>query len=66
MMQCLNEVLEEWPDLRRFMLLTHSEPAAKLYRETLGVREWSESPSASLTIMEKRGKAVKDVGGAAH
>ena len=60
MMECLNEILEGWPDLRRMMLLTHNESAARLYRTTLGALEWSESPSAGLMVMEKRGKGVKN------
>ena len=60
MMECLNETLEGWPDLRRMMLLTHNESASRLYRTTLGALEWSESPSRGLLVMEKRGKAVKN------
>jgi GNAT superfamily N-acetyltransferase len=59
MMECLNEVLDSWPDLRRVMLLTHTEEAARLYRKTLHMIEWSEGPSKELKIFEKRGGSVK-------
>ncbi len=62
MMECLNSVLEEWPHLRRMMLITHSESASQLYRQTLGVQEWSESPSRELKVLEKRGQGVKSLG----
>jgi len=59
MMECLSEILDEWPLLRRFMLLTHSPAAGKIYERTLGACEWSESPSSKLTLLERRGVGAK-------
>jgi ribosomal protein S18 acetylase RimI-like enzyme len=58
MMECLNEILNEWPVLRRFMLLTLHPEAAKLYQKTLGVCYWSDSASSVLSILERRGPGV--------
>ncbi len=59
MMECLNAVLDEWPDLRGLMLIASSSSpgAAELYRKTLGVHEWGHGdPNYHLKVFEKRGK----------
>ncbi|KAK1633259.1 acetyltransferase [Colletotrichum phormii] len=58
LMQCLNEILDEWPDLRRFLLLTSSTQASKLYEQALGTTEWGMSHSGKLYLLEKRGPAM--------
>ncbi|SPO04834.1 related to GNAT family N-acetyltransferase [Cephalotrichum gorgonifer] len=58
MMQCLGQHIDQWPFLRRMMLLTMSAEAAELYKKSVGVIDWSESPSSKLTILEKRGNAA--------
>lgn len=58
LMQCLNEILDEWPDLRRFLLLTSSPQASKLYEQALGTTEWGVSHSGKLYLLEKRGPAM--------
>lgn len=70
MMGCLDEVLASWPGLRRCVLYTRGEGAARLYGETLGMRPVAETPSASLIFLERhaalvRGRAYKprDEGG---
>ncbi|KAF4932338.1 hypothetical protein CGCF413_v002182 [Colletotrichum fructicola] len=60
LMECLNEVLDEWPDLRRFLLLTSSPQASKLYEKTLGTTEWGASHDGKLYLLEKRGPAMPD------
>ena len=59
MLECLNEVLDSWPYLRRLMLVATSQRGAKLYGSTLGARERSASPSSSkLILMEKMGPGM--------
>ncbi|KAJ0143383.1 hypothetical protein CTA2_1271, partial [Colletotrichum tanaceti] len=60
LMECLNDVLDEWPDLRRFLLLTSSPQASKLYKKALGTFEWGKSHSGKLYLLEKRGSAMPD------
>ncbi|KAF6825255.1 putative GNAT family N-acetyltransferase [Colletotrichum plurivorum] len=60
LMECLNEILEEWPALRRFILLTSSRQASKLYEKTLGTVEWGQSHDGKLYLLEKRGPAMPD------
>ncbi|KAK3945509.1 GNAT family N-acetyltransferase [Diplogelasinospora grovesii] len=59
MMACLNEYLDSgWPELRRFMLLTSSDPAAvRIYNSTLGARDIRETDTRKLVVMEKLGPA---------
>jgi GNAT superfamily N-acetyltransferase len=59
MMQCLDEILVGWPMLRRFLLLTHSPAAGRMYEKTLGACEWSESPSSTLALFERRGGGAR-------
>ncbi|KAL2016920.1 hypothetical protein VTK56DRAFT_2837 [Thermocarpiscus australiensis] len=59
MMRCLDEVLASWPSLRRCMLLTRDAAAVRLYRETIGALDLSESSSADLFVLERPGTAVK-------
>jgi GNAT superfamily N-acetyltransferase len=37
MMQCLDEILDSWPELRRTLLLTGDPSAVRLYEKTLGM-----------------------------
>ncbi|KAF6804374.1 putative GNAT family N-acetyltransferase [Colletotrichum sojae] len=60
LMECLNEILDEWPALRRFLLLTSSPQASKLYEKTLGTVEWGQSHDGKLYLLEKRGPAMPD------
>ena len=60
LMQCLHEVLDSWPDLRRFMLITSEESAIRMYEKTLGAQVWDEGPAGKLKVMEMRGKAVQE------
>ncbi|OLN96317.1 hypothetical protein CCHL11_04395 [Colletotrichum chlorophyti] len=60
LMQCLNEILDDWPDLRRFLLLTSSPQASKLYEQALGTVEWGKSHSGRLHLLEKRGPTMPE------
>ncbi|KAL0942027.1 putative GNAT family N-acetyltransferase [Colletotrichum truncatum] len=60
LMECLNEMLDEWPELRRFLLLTSSPQASKLYEKTLRTTEWGKSYDGKLYLLERRGPAVPD------
>jgi ribosomal protein S18 acetylase RimI-like enzyme len=59
MMECLDEVLASWPKLRRCLLFTRDESAVKLYRETLGMSDVSETPSAKLFLLERHAAMVQ-------
>jgi len=55
MMACISETLDEWPFLRQFMLFTMDSRAAMLYKNAMGVDEWSTS--GGLTLLKKKGPA---------
>ncbi|KAK4237242.1 hypothetical protein C8A03DRAFT_34810 [Achaetomium macrosporum] len=61
MMQCLDEVLRSWPDLRRCVLLTRGAAAVRMYGETIGARDISET-SSSLVVLERPGPAAPMAG----
>lgn len=54
LMQCVNETLESWPDLRAAMLYASGETALGFYRETLGMKKFISGKNG-LDIMTKRG-----------
>ena len=60
-MTCLGSVLDSWPHLRRCVLFTGDAGAARLYEETLGMREvGSGNGSGSgggLVVMQVLGRA---------
>lgn len=60
MMECLNELLDAWPDLRRVLLITGSPDANKLYTKTLGALEWDASAAGKMSVMQKFGPAVSN------
>ncbi|KAJ4420072.1 hypothetical protein N0V85_000726 [Neurospora sp. IMI 360204] len=57
MMECLNEALEQWPELRRVVLFTGDAYAAKLYERALGMRDTKEK-GGKLMVMQKTGPAA--------
>lgn len=59
LMECLNDVLESWPQLRRFMLVASAAHAVKLYEETLGTTDWHTSFSSDLALLQKAGPAAR-------
>ncbi|KAK5987786.1 Putative acetyltransferase [Cladobotryum mycophilum] len=61
MMRALKEIVDEWPNLRGLVLMTHDKAAAKMYQRELGALDWDEGPSAGLVLLEMPGGGVKDV-----
>ncbi|KAK3950499.1 acyl-CoA N-acyltransferase [Pseudoneurospora amorphoporcata] len=57
MMECLNEALDQWPELRRAVLFTGDAYAAKLYERTLGMRDTREN-GGKLMVMQRTGPAA--------
>lgn len=56
LLECLNEVIQGWPHLRRFMFLTSD--AMDFYRKTIGAKEWSECEAGAVKIGMVEGPAV--------
>ncbi|OAQ74059.1 GNAT family N-acetyltransferase [Pochonia chlamydosporia 170] len=61
MMRALKELVDEWPNLRGLMLMTHDKAAARMYQRTLGAVDFDKGPSAGLVMLEMGGKGQKDV-----
>lgn len=61
MMRCIKEMVDEWPDLRGLMLMTHDKAAAKMYERTLGAVDFDKGPSKGLAMLEMAGRAEKGV-----
>lgn len=59
MLECLSEQIDQWPYLRRLLLVTITPQAAELYKKAMGVIEWGESPSAKLILLERRSKSSR-------
>lgn len=59
MMHCVNGALEEWPHLRRVLLLTSSPEANRLYEKTLGASEWDKATAGGLSFLQKIGSAAQ-------
>ncbi|KAL1960654.1 hypothetical protein VTO42DRAFT_7233 [Malbranchea cinnamomea] len=57
MLKCLEEVLDGWPHLRRFLLLTRSERSKRYYEKLLGMQVVAE-PQPSLYYMVRGGPAM--------
>ncbi|GAO19445.1 hypothetical protein UVI_02023430 [Ustilaginoidea virens] len=61
MMCALKELVDEWPNLRGLMLMTHDRAAARMYQRTLGAVDFDKGPSAGLVVLEMGGRGQKDV-----
>ncbi|KAL3962637.1 hypothetical protein ACCO45_004160 [Purpureocillium lilacinum] len=61
MMRALKETVDEWPNLRGLMLMTHDKAAARMYQRELGAVDFDKGPSAGLVMLEMGGKGMKDV-----
>ncbi|KAL7913282.1 hypothetical protein GGI35DRAFT_285483 [Trichoderma velutinum] len=61
MMQGLKEIVDEWPNLRGLVLMTHDQSAAKMYQRELKALDWDQGPSAGLVLLEMPGGGVKDI-----
>jgi GNAT superfamily N-acetyltransferase len=60
MLTCLSEIIDRWPLLRRFILLTISPQTARLYNRTLGMRHWLDMESPELLVLQRKGRGVID------
>ena len=54
LMQCINETLDSWPDLRRAMLFTKGDPCIQFYKRTMGMGVLPPGANG-LVIMHKDG-----------
>ncbi|RCI09926.1 hypothetical protein L249_8610 [Ophiocordyceps polyrhachis-furcata BCC 54312] len=61
MMRALKELVDEWPNLRGLILMTHDKAAARMYKRELGAVDFDEGPSAGLVLLEMGGRGMKDV-----
>ncbi|OTB14573.1 hypothetical protein K445DRAFT_318981 [Daldinia sp. EC12] len=57
MMECLNEVIQGWTHLRRFMFLTSDR--MDLYRKYLGAKDWRECNTEGISIGLIEGPAAQ-------
>lgn len=61
MMRCTKEMVDDWPDLRGLILMTHDKAAARMYETTLGAVDFDKGPSAGMSLLEMAGKAEKGI-----
>lgn len=54
LIDCLDEGISKWPEMRGFLLLTSDPHAVKLYEKALGARDLRKA-SPDLILMEKPG-----------
>lgn len=59
MMECLGQYIDQWPFLRRMLLLTITPKMAELYKKNAGFVDFRESPSSDLILLEKRGHGTR-------
>ncbi|KAK6858263.1 gnat family n- protein [Apiospora arundinis] len=57
MLECLNEVIKGWKNLRRFMFLTSD--AMEMYRKTLGAKTWEECGMKGIAVGLVEGPAAQ-------
>ncbi|KAH6640628.1 hypothetical protein F5144DRAFT_599313 [Chaetomium tenue] len=55
LVQCVDEVLAGWPELRRCLLLTRDETAVRMYEAMMGARVITSEGGGGLFIMERKG-----------
>lgn len=56
--KCVNEVVETWPELRGFWILSSSPQAKRLYEKAFGTVEFfEENTNPDLRLLEKKGPA---------
>lgn len=57
MMECLNQILDAWPELRRFMLITSDPAAIRIYEKTLGAKEMAKGKLLPMVRIGPAGKS---------
>lgn len=59
LMKCLNEIIEGWPELRAFWILSSGQGSQKLYEKILGTVDFLDTSSnPNLRLLEKKGPKV--------
>lgn len=59
-MECINEALDTWPDLRRCLIIPGDPNSARLYQTTMGARHLRDAPGGEVPMMEKQGRAYPE------
>lgn len=58
-LQCLDEILVGWPELRGFWILPSSPESQKLYEKIFGAVDFfAQSSHANMRLLEKKGPQV--------
>lgn len=58
LVKCVNEVLESWPELRGFWILSSNEQTKRLYEKIFGTVDFfKENTKPDLQLLEKKGPA---------
>ncbi|TLD28756.1 hypothetical protein PspLS_03761 [Pyricularia sp. CBS 133598] len=57
MMECLDEVLEDFTHLRRLLILSHDDGAMKIYRSALSAEDWQ--PPEGIKCLARVGSSKK-------
>jgi GNAT superfamily N-acetyltransferase len=55
LIDCVREILDTWPALRRTMLMTSDDRSVAFYREKMGMEVFPQGETG-LRVMGKRGK----------
>lgn len=59
LMKCLNEIVEDWPNLRALWILSSSSESSKLYGKIFGTVNFFETnQNPNLTLLEKLGPSA--------
>lgn len=59
LIKSVNQVLETWPELRGFWILSSSLQAQRLYEKTCGTVDFfEENKNPNLRLLEKKGPAA--------
>jgi len=53
LIQCVNQTLDSWPELRRTLLVTTN--GTNFYSKNMGMKKFGEGTSGDLSMMTKRG-----------
>lgn len=56
LMKCVNEVLESWPEMRAFWILSSSPESQRIYEKICGTVDFfAEVTNPNLRLLEKKG-----------
>lgn len=55
LLDCVNEVVDSWPELRRSIILTGNEKGKVLYKKTMGVEPFKHGKNG-LEVLSKIGR----------